>query len=77
MLISWWGSCRQHAQYMTAGLGRPSGPAPHEKESLPLDSFTRTALVAKLPKVNANLIATGALVYSFLQGKISCWQKHF
>lgn len=47
----------------------PAGPAPHGKESLPPDSFTRTALVAKLPKVNANLIAKGALVYSFLQGK--------
>lgn len=56
----------------TTGLVSWSGPAP-----LPLGSFTRIALAAKLPKVNANLPATGALVYSFLQGKISCWQKHF
>lgn len=30
-----------------------------------------------MPKVTWNLSAKGALVYSFLQGKISCWQKHF
>lgn len=58
-------------------MGRRPGLAPQGKESLPLDSFTRTAPVAKLPKVKANLTATGTLVYSFLQGKISRWQKHF
>lgn len=30
-----------------------------------------------MPKVSWNLPAKAALGYSSLQGKISCWQKHF